>query len=318
MVADGSNTTPSDKPPKSMAGDGDCLASCEAELTREVPTLLETMNRAAAEVNHFERQVSEAQVRHKKMLERWSRLYEDLRAEYGNCIDRSKPYFDAVQALDAASHKVQNAVREFSAAASQHTQAKIELRRIEEKLAYGAHKMTLDQEQQDGLSKATVRVLCCQQERDRREQEYACVLRECQDSQKAVEARRAQIGHTAIARATPCFRRLQQHQLTLATEQARITALEDKLRSCKTAYGSSMRELDRINCAVHSARKSAISLRQEESPPEVTQVSAETEPPESTSTPPELVDNDEVLIRPRVRNTYRTPPLDPVDDSPFT
>lgn len=331
MFYDGSVITSAGCPStKDMVGRGGDLVSCEAELTREVPNLFEAMNKAATEVNHYKGQLSEAQERHRQNLDQWSRLYENLRVEYGSSIDRAKPYFDAVQALDAASHKVQKAVREFSAAVSHHSQAKEELRRIEERLAYGAHKMSLNQQQQDGLSKATVNVLRCQQERDRSEQEYARALRECQEVQKTVETRRAQIGHAVIARATPCFRRLQQHQLTLVTEQARIAALEERVRSCKGAYSSSMRELDRISCAVHSLREAASDSQAlcsvasvtvkciEEAPPEVTQITREEHRPEMTSTPPELVDNDEMFIKSRVHEMFRTAPPDPVDDSPFS
>lgn len=232
------------------------LLALEQEMTREVPDLLETMNRASGDVNVFEVQLSDAQERYRRLLDQWSRNYEQLRAHYGSSIDKARPYFDALQSLNAAKREVQGAAREFSAAASQHTQAKGELRAIEEQLAYGAHKVALDRDQQDGLSRATVRVLRCQQERDQREQDYARVLREYQVAEEAAEAWRAQIGESAIRRALPCFKQLQQHQLTLAAEQTRINALSEKAKSAKTAYNHSMRELDRISVAVHVARKS--------------------------------------------------------------
>ena len=52
-----------------------------------------------------------------------------------------KPYFEATATFRSASDKVQGVVREFSAAASQYSSAKAELRSIETKLAYGAHKV---------------------------------------------------------------------------------------------------------------------------------------------------------------------------------
>mmetsp|Transcript_15458 Transcript_15458/g.27680 ORF Transcript_15458/g.27680 Transcript_15458/m.27680 type:complete len:414 (-) Transcript_15458:1-1242(-) len=235
--------------------DEELLTAKEAELTSEVPMLLESMNRASGEVNTLERQVGEAQGRYRQLLEQWSRLYEEMRSQYGSAIDRARPYFDAAQALSLASQRVQAVVREFSAAASQHSQAKADLRAIEERLAYGAHKVTLDRDQQSGLSSATVRVLRCQQERDRREQEYARALRDYQDAQEVAETRRAQVGDSAIRRALPCFRQLQQHQNVLATEQNRINVLNERIRSAKSLYNSSMKGLDRINIAVHTARR---------------------------------------------------------------
>mmetsp|Transcript_38902 Transcript_38902/g.91628 ORF Transcript_38902/g.91628 Transcript_38902/m.91628 type:complete len:441 (-) Transcript_38902:61-1383(-) len=231
------------------------LLALEEELSRPVPELLETMNHASSEVNTLERQAGEAQVSHRQLLDRWTRMHEELRGEHGSAFDRARPYFDAIQVLTNVSERVQAIVREFSAATSQHEEAKAELRSIERSLAYGAHQVTLDGDQQDGLSRATVKVLLCQQERDRREQEYARTLREYTEAQEAAEAWKAQIGESTIRRLTPCFRSLAQHQSELAAEQARANELSARLKEAKSTYSSSLRELDRINVDIHSARK---------------------------------------------------------------
>lgn len=263
----GAPPAPPEQAEAAREGD-DQLERLECELTKEVPALLETMNRASDEVNLFEQRASEAQRRYKALLEQWSRCYEDLRAQHGVAIDRVKPYFDAAQVLNAASHRVQGVVREFSAASSQHQRAKEELREVETSLEFGAHQMQLEPEQQDGLSRATVRLLKCQQERDGREQDYARALREYQEAQEALDAWRAQIGDALIKRTLPCFKQLQQHQLTLASEQNRISSLTDRAKQAKLQYGSVLRELDRINVAVHTARKGSTEAK-EPAPEEV-------------------------------------------------
>eukprot|EP00931_Biecheleriopsis_adriatica_P002821 TRINITY_DN10395_c0_g1_i1.p1 TRINITY_DN10395_c0_g1~~TRINITY_DN10395_c0_g1_i1.p1 ORF type:complete len:322 (-),score=88.15 TRINITY_DN10395_c0_g1_i1:34-999(-) len=263
---------------QAQGSEEDALAAREAELTKEVPNLLEAMNRTSEEVNVFERRTSEAQERHRKLLEQWSRLYEDLRSQYGSAIDRVKPYFDASQAFQAASDRVQAVVREFSAAASQHSQAKVELKAIETQLAYGAHKVQLDKDQQDGLSRATVRVLKCRQERDRREEEYAESLREYEEAKEALEGWKISLGESMIKRYQVCFRHLQQHQSTLKAEQQRISTFSERALAAKSVYNNSLAELDRINVAVHNARrfhaekKASCALPEDvpEAPPEVT------------------------------------------------
>jgi len=96
----------------------------EEELTREVPALLDTMNRSSSEVNELEIQASTAQERYKKLSEHWSQQFVELRLQHGNAIERVNPYFDAVQVLHNLSQQVQSAVREFSSASSQHTLSK--------------------------------------------------------------------------------------------------------------------------------------------------------------------------------------------------
>lgn len=236
---------------KAMAG----LEIEEKGLTQEVPQLLETMNRTSSEVNAFEQQVSDAQARYKRLLEQWSRLYEDLRSQHGSAIDRVKPYFDGAQAFNAASQRVQAVAREFSAAASRQAQAKAELKVIEERLAYGAHKVQLGQAEQDSLSRSTVHVLRCRQERDRREVEYSKALGDYQAAQKHQESWKAQIGETSIKRTLPCFKQLQMQQNALAAEQQRINSFTERAQCAKTAYNNAIKELDRINVSVHEARK---------------------------------------------------------------
>lgn len=263
-AADGLSSAP--------AGDGDqvpdALAAREEELTREVQSLLESMNSKSSEVNAFERQMAEAQSKYKALLEQWSRLYEELRAQHGSAIDRVRPYFDAQQSLRAASHRVQDVIKEFSVAASQHSVAKRELRSIEEGLAYGAHKVQLDGDQQDGLSKATVWVLKCQQERDRREREYVRALKEFQEAQEALESWRAQIGDSMINRTLPCFKQLQHNQITLHNEQQRINTFAERARQAKNGYQTAIRELERVSLAVHSERERYAKMMEAKASPE--------------------------------------------------
>jgi len=254
----------------------------EEELTRAVPVLLDTMNRSSSEVNELESQASTAQERYKKLSEQWSRQFEELRLQHGSAIERVKPYFDADQVLHNVSQRVQNAVREFSAASSQHTQSKRDLRTIEEQLAYGAHEIQLDSSQQDGLSRATVRVLKCQQERDRRETDYALALREYQEAQEKLEVLRSQIGDATIKRTMPCFEQMQNRHETLAAEQRVIEGLMDCAKTAKASYNSTLRELERINNAVHTARQLHSSRPLQETP-ETTPEAAEVDPEVSIS-----------------------------------
>ena len=73
-----------------------------------MPILLEHMNEAAAETNRLELELSRAQDIHKKALIEWSRLYNELRSQYGGglsgAIDYAKPYFDALERCQAATN----------------------------------------------------------------------------------------------------------------------------------------------------------------------------------------------------------------------
>jgi len=269
------------------ASDSDCeqedeeLVRREAELTKDVPQLLETMNRTSGELNTAERQLGEAQARHRNLLEKLSRVHEEQRVHYGTSIDRARPYFEAAEASNAANARVQRATGEFTAAQTQHSQAKSELRAIEERLAYGAHKIALDSRQQDGLSRATVRVLRCQNERDACEREYMTAVREFQQAREAAETFRREIGDSTIRKALPCFRELQQHQQNLAAEQTRISTLTERAKAAKSAYNASMNELDRISNDVHTFRKEYLARKKKQEDAAARSQAPETEVPEA-------------------------------------
>merc|ERR1719210_2349601 len=53
----------------------------------------------------------------------------------------------------------------------------------------------------------------------------------------------------------PCFKQLQNYHHTLAVEQRMIHGLTESAKTAKASYHSSLRELDRINNAVHTARQ---------------------------------------------------------------
>lgn len=233
-----------------LLGDDLDLERQEAEITKEVPTLFESMNRSSEDINSLEGQVGEAQERHRRLLVQWSRHYDDSRAQCGKHIDKTRPYFEAADVLTVAARQAQGTARRFSAAAARHEGAKAELAALELR-ARGA----LDGAQQDELSRAIVRVCRCGQERESTEREHGRLLVEYQEAQRTADALRKKVGSTSIRKAQPFFQLLQAHQAELATEQHRISALEENARACKGVYSKSMQDLSNISNAVHEARR---------------------------------------------------------------
>lgn len=254
----------------------------EQDLTREVPSLLELMNHASSEVNSLESQLCHARERHSRFLVEWSRLHEDMLAQHGRSICRAKPYFDAAQVLHVAMQHVQDAVREFSASAARHTRSKRELQVVEEQLLHGNRGTMLNVASQEKLAHATLEVQRCQTEHDKCEQECARALHDCKKARDSLMAWRSRLGPLAIQRVQPCFQQLHQHQLRLATEQARISLFTERVRSAKAKYHGSLNELDRISTAVHAVRKPRASVALDARPAGAsTQASRPEETPET-------------------------------------
>lgn len=234
---------------------GDVLEAIEVELTKDVPSILETMNSSSTELNTLESEAATAEQKYQQSLADWTSLSERMRSKYGRTFDAVRPFFDAAHRARSASQRAQVIVRSFSASASQCSQANAELRKIEQGLSFGAHSVSLDWEQQENLSKATVRALKCQQERDRYERDYAKVLQEYEEAKAAAEKCRIDVGKVQIERMKPCFKQLKQSQLQVDERRKHMSALQERIRVAKNTYNQSMRSLDRISTAVHHARK---------------------------------------------------------------
>jgi hypothetical protein len=297
------------KAEKNLPAEDAELAAREAVLTQGVQGWLDSMNRASADVNTFERQLQEAHSKRRILSDQLGRLSEEVRAQCGSAIDRARPYLEIQEAENSAQKRVEGAVQEYSAASAQHSQAKAELRSIEERLAYGAHNVALDSRQQEGLSRATVRVLRCQNERDSRERDYAKAFKEYQELHQIAESRRAQIGDATIRKAQPWFKRLHHHQQKVAAEQKRIEEFAEKAKDAKSIHKHSMNELERISNAVHALRSEHEARKQDAAPPSPSKDAAASEERQTIEKveQPSLVQEPEIepeteLLTPEVEN----------------
>merc|ERR1712178_219610 len=95
----------------------------------------------------------------------------------------------------------------------------------------------------------------CQEERDKSDQEYVKALREFKEAQEQAEAHRAQVGDAVIKRAMPGFKILQQKQRELEELQRKLADIDERTKVSKKQYNSSLTGLDRINVAMHDARR---------------------------------------------------------------
>lgn len=171
---------------------------------------------------------------------------------------------------------------EFQASELKHAEAKSRLRELEVALEAAG---SLNQEQQDELSMATAEVLRCQKERDRLEQEHLRALaafsagRQVLATAGGAVARRPgsaaalpSPGEVAAAvaipllflrrAASPKVRALRQGKTELAALQRKVALLTQQAKAAKSAYSSTMHELDRISMAVHGERKLLAQVEQ--------------------------------------------------------
>lgn len=72
-----------------------------AELTQQVPILLDRMNEASDLVNRLEGEAGASEARYKRRIVRYEEIYRGMRAEFGSVFDRCKPLCADLPGLQA-------------------------------------------------------------------------------------------------------------------------------------------------------------------------------------------------------------------------
>lgn len=232
------------------------LERIEQELRKPVPQLLDAMVEHQCLSNECQRDLDAAHGRYKVRVACTASLHEELRGQHGaDALDRAKPVEEAACQADRAGHRARAALREFHASAACHALATVELRELEERVAaWSEDQAAMSRLQREGLVRATLQLVRCQEDRNEREQAYRLALQRHQHAAQRAEDSRQLIGETLARAVEPGLRQLRQHQETLSDEQLRIADLQAKVRSNKSAHRHAMQELERISESVHEAR----------------------------------------------------------------
>lgn len=188
----------------------------EEPLDADVPTLLETMNMAAEEVNRLERQGSEVQHRYRQRLAHWTSSRAELMATHG-CkeIDRASRVLAAEAALRAAAGHAEAALGALVAGSGARSGAA-------------------------GVSGADA--------------EYAAALAAYREAHEGARRLRARAPEKTLEKAVPALRTLQRRAKCLSSDHQSIAELAQRASASKGLYGSSMAELERISEAIHATR----------------------------------------------------------------
>merc|ERR1711870_195295 len=113
--------------------------------------------------------------------------------------------------------------------------------------------ISLLEDQQDLVARATCAVHESQQLRRRCENDYVAAVRLHQQAQDTMRKRRADAGD--FARALLCLEKLQERRRHVDAASQRVDSLKEHGSRAKDMYHFYMNELERISEAVHRARK---------------------------------------------------------------
>ncbi|XP_066582025.1 SH3 domain-binding protein 5 homolog isoform X2 [Prorops nasuta] len=227
----------------------------EGPLDPRIQIELENLNVATDNINKLEIELDEANTAHKQLLSEISRRLTEIYNKLGaSCIEKSRCYYEALDAAQQARVECQKLAQLFQRANEMLSEAKKKVSLAETKFMVHQHNWNFDQTWQDVLNQATIKVMDAETQKaeyEREHQRKAMLSHEAEKKVQQLEEKHRR----AILKASPYFEMKAHCDQMLATQKERVDTLKKAVKEAKTNYSSSLRILENISNQIHQQRR---------------------------------------------------------------
>jgi len=142
------------------------------ELDPRVQQELEKLNNCTDEINRLEVQLDDANTVFRSLLSDSTHHLKSLSKRIGSCIEKARPYYEALEVMCVAQAECQKAAVQFQRAAGIHAAAKETISLAEERFQDNSGEWTFDNAWQEMLNHATIKVMDAEKQRTASEKEH--------------------------------------------------------------------------------------------------------------------------------------------------
>lgn len=224
-----------------------------SELDPRIQIELENLNTATDDINKLEIELEEAKSTFRILMNESTRRLKLSSKKLGSCIDKARPYYEALEKARAAQLQCQAAAIKFQRANEIHAAAKETVALAEQRFMSNSHEWQFDNAWQEMLNHATIKVMDAEKQKAEsgaEHQKKAKVFQEAELKVQHLEER----NRRSIQKSRPYFEEKQLCQEQLEAQKGRIQQLEDQIAGAKTAYGTALRNLEQISEEIHKQR----------------------------------------------------------------
>ncbi|XP_017864939.1 PREDICTED: SH3 domain-binding protein 5 homolog [Drosophila arizonae] len=225
----------------------------DSELDPQIQIELENLNSATDEINKLEIELEEANSTFRILLNESTRRLKLSSKKLGNCIEKARPYYEALEKLREAQIECQQAAVKFQRANEIHAAAKETVALAEQRFMSNSHEWQFDNAWQEMLNHATQKVMDaekqkadCHAEHQRRTRLFHCAEQKLQQLEDRFRR--------SINKSRPYFEEKQVCQDQLQTQKNRIQELQQQVSNAKATYSTALRNLERISEDIHRQR----------------------------------------------------------------
>ncbi|KAK7789737.1 hypothetical protein R5R35_007461 [Gryllus longicercus] len=225
----------------------------DSDLDPRIQIELEKLNSATDEINKLETELDEANTTFRLLLNESTRRLKLLSKKLGGCIERARPYYEALEVARQAQLECQRAAVQFQRANEIHQAAKETVALAEQRFLSKQHEWQFDNAWQEMLNHATIKVMDAENQKaesGREHQKRATLFNAAEQQVQQLEQKLRR----SIIKSRPYFEEKSLCQGQLATQKERVESLQKAVSRSKVSYACSLKELERISEEIHCKR----------------------------------------------------------------
>ncbi|EFA09348.1 SH3 domain-binding protein 5 homolog [Tribolium castaneum] len=225
------------------------------ELDPRIQIELEKLNTTTDEINRLEIEYDEANTTFRMLLNESTRRLKILSKKLGSCIERARPYYEALEIAKKAQQECQKAAVQFQRANEIHAAAKETVALAEQRFLSNQHEWQFDNAWQEMLNHATIKVMEAENQKaesGREHQRRATIFKTAEDCVKQLESRLQK----SIIKSRPYFDEKSLCQQQLNTQKDRIETIKRDIVKTKSSYAQTLKQLEQISNEIHMKRGS--------------------------------------------------------------
>ncbi|CAK1581493.1 unnamed protein product [Parnassius mnemosyne] len=225
----------------------------DSELDPRIQVELEKLNAATDEINKLELELDESMKTFHLLLDETSRRLQGLTKRLGTCVDRSRPYHEAVAAAAVARAECQKAAVQFQRASELHAAAKETVTLAEQRFVSKQDEWQFDSNWQEVLNHAIIKVM----DAEKRKAESGREHQKKAAAYIAAERKVAQLEENlkrSIIKSRIYFEEKKLCDEQLQTQNEKIEKLQRLIADAKFRYSKSLKALEEISEEIHRRR----------------------------------------------------------------
>nr|AON96587.1 SH3 domain-binding protein 5-like protein [Bicyclus anynana] len=214
---------------------------------------LEKLNAATDEINKLELELDESMKTFHLLLNETSRRLQALTRRLGACVDKSRPYHDAVTAAASARADCQRAAVQFQRASELHGAAKETVTLAEQRFVSKQDEWQFDSNWQEVLNHAIIKVM----DAEKRKAESGREHQRKAAAYIAAERKVAQLEENLkrnIIKSRVYFEEKKLCDEQLQAQNEKIDKLQRLIADAKYRYAQSLKALEEISEEIHRRR----------------------------------------------------------------